>query len=121
MSTGSTWSLCTRGRAAGDLELLVEARIGHEHLEHEAVLLRLGQRIGAFLLDRVLRGQHEERIGQLVPHAADRDLPLLHRFQQRGLRLGRRAVDFVGQDHVARTAALRETATRGCRSSGSPR
>jgi hypothetical protein len=30
-------------------------------LEHEAVELRLGQRIGAFLLDRVLRRQHEER------------------------------------------------------------
>ena len=49
-----------------------------------------------------------------MPHAADRDLPLLHRFQQRGLRLGRRAVDFVGQNHVARTAALRESGTRGC-------
>jgi hypothetical protein len=35
-----------------------------------------------------------------VPHAADGHLPLLHRFQQRGLRLGRRAVDFVGQDDV---------------------
>ena len=79
-------------------------------------MLRFGQRIGAFLLDRVLRGQHEERIGQLVPHAADGDLPLLHRFEQRGLRLGRRAVDFVGQDHVARTAALRGSGTRGCRS-----
>ena len=31
--------------------------------EHEAVELRLGQRIGAFLLDRVLRRQHEERLG----------------------------------------------------------
>ena len=36
----------------------------HEDLEHEAVLLRFGQRIGAFLLDRVLRGQHEERIAR---------------------------------------------------------
>ena len=35
-----------------------------EHVEHEAVELRFGQRIGAFLLDRVLRGQHEERLGQ---------------------------------------------------------
>ena len=54
-----------RGRGApGDLELLVEARVLHEDLEHEAVLLGLGQRIGPFLLDRVLRGQHEERIRQ---------------------------------------------------------
>ena len=61
-----------RGRAPHHLELLVETRIADEHLEHEAVLLGLGQRIGAFLLDRVLRGQDEERIGQLVAHAARR-------------------------------------------------
>ena len=30
-------------------------------LEQEAVELRLGQRVGAFLLDRVLRGEHHER------------------------------------------------------------
>ena len=65
MSTGSTSSAMRGRRAAGDLELFVEVRILHEDLEHEAVLLRFGQRIGAFLLDRVLRRQHEERIGQL--------------------------------------------------------
>ncbi len=37
-----------------------------------------------------------------MPHAADRDLPLLHRFQQRGLRFRRRAIDFVGQNHVGK-------------------
>jgi len=30
----------------------------------------------------------------------DRHLPLLHRFQERGLRLGRRAIDLVGEEHV---------------------
>src|SRR5438034_2223487 len=35
--------------------------IGHSQLEHEAVELRLGQGIGALLLDRVLGGEHEER------------------------------------------------------------
>ena len=109
-------SVCERRRPPGDLELFVEARVLHEHLEHEAVLLRFGQRVGAFLLDRVLRGQHEERVGELVPHAADRDLPLLHGFEQRGLRLGRRAVDFVGQDDVGEQRALAGTGTRGGRS-----
>ena len=33
-------------------------------LQQETVELGFGQRIGALLLDRVLRGQHEERIGQ---------------------------------------------------------
>jgi hypothetical protein len=35
-------------------------------LHQEAVELRFGQRVGAFLLDRVLRGQHVERLGQIV-------------------------------------------------------
>ena len=74
--------------------------IGDEHFEHEPVELRFGQRVRAFLLDRVLRGEHEERVGHLMPDAADRDLPLLHRFEQRGLRFRRRAVDFVGQNDV---------------------
>ena len=42
----------------------VAARIADHDLEHEPVDLRLGQRIGALLLDRVLRGQHEERLRQ---------------------------------------------------------
>ena len=96
------------GRPPGDFEFFLEVRIRHQHLEHEAVLLRFGQRVGAFLLDRVLRRQHQERIAHLVPDAADRDLPLLHRFQQRRLRLRRRAVDFVGQDHVRKNRPRQE-------------
>ena len=83
----------------------LKRRILDEHLEHEAVLLGFGQRIGAFLLDRVLRGQHEERVGQLVADAADGDLPFLHGFEQGGLRLRRRAVDFVGENHVGEQRA----------------
>ena len=81
----------------------------HEDLEHEAVLLGFGQRIGAFLLDRVLRGQHEERVVEAVADAADGDLAFLHGFEQGGLRLGRRAVDFVGEDDVGEQRALRGT------------
>ena len=36
---------------------------------------------------------------------ADGHLPLLHRFQQRALNFGRRAVDFVGQDQVGKDRA----------------
>ena len=43
-------------------------------VEHEAVELGFGQRIGAFLLDRVLRGDDEERLGQLVGLLAGGDL-----------------------------------------------
>ena len=69
-------------------------------VEHEAVELGFGQRVGAFLLDRVLRGDGEERIGERIGRLADGRLAFLHRLQQRGLGLGRRAVDFVGQQQV---------------------
>ena len=49
-----------------------ELRELHQQLEEEAVELRLGQRIGAFHLQRVLRRQHEERLGQLVRRARRR-------------------------------------------------
>ena len=88
------------GHAAGDLPLLGAAGIVDLDVQQEAVELRFGQRVGAFLLERVLRGQHEERRGQLVHRAAGADLPLLHRLEHGRLRLGRRAVDLVGQQHV---------------------
>ena len=43
------------------LPLVVRRRIAERGLEQEAVELRLGQRVGALVLDRVLRGEHEER------------------------------------------------------------
>ena len=95
-------------RAAGDLEFLLKRRVVHPHLEHEAILLCFRQRIGALLLDRVLRGEHEEGIDEPVPHAADAHLPLLHRLQERGLRLGGRAVDLVGEHDVGEEGAFEE-------------
>ena len=83
-----------------DDELLGRRRIADQHLEHEPVDLRLGQRVRALRLDRVLGRHHEERIGQPVGLAADRDLPLLHRLEQRALHLGGRAVDLVGEHEV---------------------
>ena len=72
-----------------------------QYLHHKAVHLRLGQRVGAFLLDGVLRGQHHKQWGQRVAVAGDGDLPLFHGFKQGCLHLGRGAVDFVGQDQIA--------------------
>ena len=74
---------------------------------------------------RVLRGDDEERIGQLARLALDGDLVLLHRLEQRALRLRRRAVDLVGEHDLredrardgtgtARLARRRST-RRGCR------
>ena len=77
-------------------------------VEHEAVELGFRQRIGPFLLDRVLRGDDEERVGQIVRLLAGGHLAFLHRLQQGGLRLRRRAVDLVGQHDVGEDRALDE-------------
>ena len=71
-----------------------------DDVEHESIELRFRQRIGALELDRVLGGEHEERLGELVRPSLDGHAVLLHRFEQRRLRLGRGAVDFVGEHDV---------------------
>ena len=95
-----------RAHEVEDLPLLDFARVGDVELQHEAVELRLGQRVGAFLFERVLRREHEERVGQLEGLIADGHLPLLHRLEQRALHFCGRAVDFVGEDEVAENGAL---------------
>ena len=92
--------------ARQDLELLVARRIGDADLEQEAIELRFGQREGAFVLDRVLRRQHQERLVEAVRLVADGDRALLHRLEQRALHLGGGAVDLVGEDDVGEDRAL---------------
>src|SRR5437879_527723 len=88
------------GHPLHDGDLFQYAGIGDDDLEHEAVDLRLRQRIRPFALDWVLRRQHQERVRQGEGLLADRHLPFLHRLQQRGLHLRRRTVDLVGQDEI---------------------
>ena len=89
-----------------DGQLLVTVGVADHDLQHEPVDLRLRQRVGAFLLDRILRGQHHERVVQRMGGVADRHLPLLHRLQQRALHLGGGAVDLVGQHDVGEDRPL---------------
>ena len=67
------------------------------------------------MLDRILRGDDDEWIGQRIGRVADRDLPLLHRFEQRALNFRRRAVDLVAENQVRedRTEASVECAAAG--------
>src|SRR5690349_24131326 len=58
-------------------------------IKQETIQLRFRQRIRSFLFQRVLCREDEERRGEFVHLAAGRDLPLLHRFEHGGLRLGR--------------------------------
>lgn len=99
------WRGCAR-HAIKNQPLLARRRIAHHELEHESVDLRLGQRIGSFLLDRILRCQYEERFRQRIGFAADGDLSLLHGFEQRRLHLRRRAIDLVGKNDVGEDRPL---------------
>lgn len=62
--------------------------------------LSLRQRVGSLVLDRVLSGDHHERLTELVGLGVDRDLPLLHGLEERRLGLGARAVDLVAEHDV---------------------
>ena len=67
-SASTSWTARRRPQAtAHDGGLLAVRRVVDEDLHHEAVELRLGQRVSAFRLDRVLRGHHEERLR--APHS----------------------------------------------------
>ena len=79
---------------------MLARRIADADPQQEPVELRLGQRVRAFVLDRVLRREDDERRLEQARLALDRDLPLLHRLEQRGLRLRRSAVDLVGEQEV---------------------
>jgi hypothetical protein len=69
-----------------DLHLVRERRIPQRYPHHEPIELRFGERVGAVELDRVLGGDHEERLGQVAASALHRHLVLAHHLQQRGLR-----------------------------------
>ncbi len=49
--------------AAQHRRLLLFGQIAQFEPDREAVQLRLGQRIGALVFDRVVGGQHDERVG----------------------------------------------------------
>ncbi len=88
-----------RGRGKNPL-LFVQAGIIDLDVEHKAVELCFGKRIGSFLLDRVLRGDGEKRIGQGISRLTDRHFPFLHRLQERGLGFGGCPIDFVSEQDI---------------------
>ena len=85
-----------------DLQFLIFRDVPEIEFHEETVELSRRQRVGAFKLDRVLGGNHEEELIQLIGLLPYRDLILRHTFQQGGLHLGGRAVDLVRQDDVAK-------------------
>ncbi len=86
-------------------ELVRRATDSRADAQEEAVELRLGQRVGALVLDRVLGREHEKRPLERARPPLDRHLALLHRLEQRRLRLRRSAVDLVGEQQVGEDRA----------------
>ena len=99
-STREGCSIGAPGRTGDDPDLFVLGEVGHHDVEHESIELRLGKWIGAFELDRVLRGENEERPIERIRPARGRDVILLHGLQQGRLGLRWRAVDLVRKNHL---------------------
>jgi len=95
-------------RRGDDAALVAGGGIAHAQAQEEAIHLRLGQRIGAEVLERVLRRDDDERLLELVGVRVDRYAPFGHRLEQRRLRARRGAVDLVGEDDVGEDRALAE-------------
>ncbi|MNS95467.1 hypothetical protein D3C72_1297290 [compost metagenome] len=100
---------------APEVQHAFEGRIGVAERDphREAVELRLGQRMRADLLERVLRGDDEERRGQRMRGAVVRHLPLGHGLQQRALGFRRGAVDLVGEHQLGEDRAAMEAELAG--------
>ena len=82
-----------------DALLVVVAGITQGELHHETVELRHRQREQVRALE-VHGGDDEERVGQVVGVALDRDRLLLHRLEEAALGLGGEQVDLVAQHEV---------------------
>ena len=91
-----------------DVDLGLTRRQRQLELEQETVQLGLGQRVGALVLNRVLRRDHHERLGELTGLAVDRDGVLFHRLEEGRLGLRRRTVDLVREQQVREDGALTE-------------
>ena len=88
-----------------DLGFVCLGAVVDVYMHQEAVHLRFGQGVGPLLFHRVLRRHDDEQVGQFVRGAGHGHLALLHGFQQRGLDLGRCAVDLIRQHDIGEDGA----------------
>ena len=101
-------------RAVADVDLPQEvdaylmAGVPDRRLDEETVHLGFGQLVCAELFDRVLRGDHDERLRHVVRDAVHGDFLFLHDLQQCGLGLRRGSVDLVGEHDGREYRALAE-------------
>ena len=87
--------------------------VTHFDAHEETVKLGFRKRIGAVMLDGILRGDDEERLGEWEGAAVDGNLRFVHGFKKSGLRAGSGAIDFVGENDVGKDGALAELELAG--------
>src|SRR6185436_6097856 len=94
--------------------LMVLVRVTQHDLELKTIELCLRQWIRSFVFDRILSREYREDRRQGIGIAVDCDLAFFHRFQQRGLRFGRRTVDLVCQQDVGEYRTTPQVERRVC-------
>ena len=82
--------------ALQDLFLFLSRGVTHRDLHQETVELGLGQAVGTFLFNGVLRGDDGVKRLHQVGLAINIHLTFFHHLKEGGLCLGRRAVDLIG-------------------------
>lgn len=97
-----------RRGAHHDFKFFFLRRVVQIEAEHETVLLCFGQRVGAFLFDRVLCRDDAEGQRELEGFHGDRHLAFLHGFEKRRLRFRRRSVDFIREEQLGEDRSLIE-------------
>ena len=71
-------------------------------MHQKTIELCLGKGVGAFLLDGVLRGHHQEQRWERIGCPTHTDLTFCHGFQQRRLNFRGCSVDFIGQNQIVK-------------------
>ncbi len=80
--------------------LVAGGQVAQAQPHQEPVELGLGQLVGALVLDGVVRGQDDERLGQPACLPVHAHLALAHRLKQRRLGFRRCPVDLVGEQQL---------------------
>ena len=88
--------------AVNHSKLLLPGHCAHADLHQETVQLRFRKWKSPQCLNRVLSGDHKKRFLQRPGRAVDRHLPFRHTLEKGGLCAGRRAVDLIRKEQIAK-------------------
>ena len=99
---------CSASGFARDTEFLFVRWVSDIDEEHEAVELSFRERVGSFLLHRVLSREHEKWLIKSVGFTQHGHHIFLHRFQHSRLSLCRSTVDFIREHKVGEHWAFDE-------------